>query len=162
MDSVRIPVRNLVRVDDSGSDSELFFSRGLRPLPSKRKCGAKMFVRYEPDFNPVFCVCQELVCGGVGTRLGSALKRGKTLVLRFGTVSWILSGYTGPHYPLRPVIGLGLPNQRKKERKKCVSEVIELLAVWWHNKPKTKNQKNMSATARSMKDETRNAELNGN
>jgi len=39
MDSVRIPVLNPVRIDDSGSDSELSFSRVLRP---QRERGNRM------------------------------------------------------------------------------------------------------------------------
>ena len=37
---------------------------------------------------------------------------------RSGAGSWVLRGQSGVHHPLSPVIGLGLPNQRKKESKK--------------------------------------------
>jgi len=44
---------------------------------------------------------------------------------RIRAVSWVLkkvlNGYSGVHHSLSPVIGFGLPNQRKKER------IIQLL-----------------------------------
>ena len=53
----------------------------------------------------------------------SALKTGRPLVIRSRTVSWVLSGRMGAQNPHGPVIGWGLPNQRKKERKKLWSIV---------------------------------------
>jgi len=46
---------------------------------------------------------------------GSPLNKGRPLVLRSGTVSWILSRQLGVHHPLRSVIRLGLQTQRKIE-----------------------------------------------
>ena len=36
----------------------------------------------------------------------------------------------------------------------CVSAVMELLTVWWHNKPKTKNQKPKTKNVTTVLDET--------
>jgi len=51
-----------------------------------------------------------------------------SFLLRIRAVSCVLkkvlSGYSGVHHPLSPVIGLGLPNQRKKER------IVQLLLLW--------------------------------
>ena len=48
---------------------------------------------------------------------GSPLSKGRSLVLRSGTVFWVLSGQSGVHHPPSPVNRLGLQNQRKTERK---------------------------------------------
>jgi len=50
-------------------------------------------------------------------------KLGNAPVLRSGTGSWVLSGSSGVRHPLRPVIRLGLRNQRKKERKALEKEL---------------------------------------
>ena len=39
---------------------------------------------------------------------------------RSGAVSWFLRGESGAHYPLGPVMKLGLRHPRKKERKKVL------------------------------------------
>ena len=47
---------------------------------------------------------------------------GNAPVLRSGTGSWVLSGWSGVCHPLSSVIRLGLRNPRKKEKER----------VWWH------------------------------
>ena len=51
------------------------------------------------------------------SRLGSALKKGRPLLLRSCTVSWVPSAESGVHHPLSPVIGLGFQKERKNEKK---------------------------------------------
>jgi len=50
-------------------------------------------------------------------------KLGNAPVLRFGTGSWVLSGWLVVCHPLSPVIRLGLrnPNQKKKKAHYCTS-----------------------------------------
>ena len=53
---------------------------------------------------------------------GSLLKRRGPLLLRSGTVSWVLSGYSDVHHPLNLVIGRVFETQEKK--KKSVKQVV--------------------------------------
>ena len=81
----------------------------------------------------------------------------------------ILRGCQGLFTPVSLGYPLSVFNKnstlKRNDQRVCISAVIGLLAVWRHNKPKTKPSRTMrrgSNTARSVEDETRNAESNGN